>query len=46
MVMSLKYGLGLMSWTKPKIDELDLRGRWVVITNEFEPKIDELDLMG
>ena len=31
--MSLKYGLGLMSWTKPKVDDLDLRGRWVGITN-------------
>ena len=48
MVMSLKDGLGLMSWARPKVDELDLKvdeldlkGRWVGIT-----KIDGLDLMG
>ena len=38
MAMSPKDGLGLMSWARPKVDELHLRGRWVGTTNGLEPK--------
>ena len=33
-----KDGLGLMSWARLKVDELDLRSRWVRATNGLEPK--------
>ena len=46
MAMDPKDGPSLMSWARHKVDELDLRGRWVGVTNGLEPKVNGWDLMG